>query len=103
MRIRVTKKNKEVLSICFLSFAVLPGVRAEIPTYGLEADEDIRLKKRLEKTMEDNISENYFKPVDKANLLNRYKGDRTKSGSKWFKMIFAFFVKSLFRKNLGFR
>uniref|UniRef100_A0AC34GPZ4 Kinesin-like protein n=1 Tax=Panagrolaimus sp. ES5 TaxID=591445 RepID=A0AC34GPZ4_9BILA len=62
--------------------SILPGVRAEIPSYGLEPDEDMRLKKRLEKTMEDNISENYFKPVDKTNLLNRYKGDRTKSGKK---------------------
>lgn len=65
----------------------------------------MRLKKRLEKTMEDNISENYFKPVDKTNLLNRYKGDRTKSGSKWLHKCIAFFVTSFFyrKNNFGFR
>lgn len=63
-----------------------------MPIYGVEPDEDVRLKKRLEKTMEENISENYFKPVDKTNLLNRYKNDRTKSGSKWLLICIALFV-----------
>ncbi|KAE9553381.1 hypothetical protein FO519_003391 [Halicephalobus sp. NKZ332] len=57
---------------------VTAGVRAEIARYQ-DLDDDLKLKKRLEQSLEENISENYFKPIDKNNLLNRYKNKTNKS------------------------
>lgn len=59
------------------STLVTAGVRAEMPRYQ-DIDDDVRLKKRLEQSLEENISENYFKPIDKNNLLNRYKNKSSK-------------------------
>uniref|UniRef100_A0AC34QTC9 Kinesin-like protein n=1 Tax=Panagrolaimus sp. JU765 TaxID=591449 RepID=A0AC34QTC9_9BILA len=60
---------------------VTAGVRAEISGYNHDVDDDFKLKKRLQQSLDENISENYFKQVDKNTLLNRYKNKNNRSSS----------------------
>uniref|UniRef100_A0A7E4UYI7 Kinesin-like protein n=1 Tax=Panagrellus redivivus TaxID=6233 RepID=A0A7E4UYI7_PANRE len=52
------------------------GARTDPRFFSHETDDDAILKRRLEESLVSNTSENYFKPVDKNNLLNRYKSSK---------------------------
>ncbi|KAK6752587.1 hypothetical protein RB195_003792 [Necator americanus] len=45
----------------------------------LHDDDSSRLRRKLAKSEEENIANNYFKPIRQSNVLNKYRGDHNRS------------------------
>uniref|UniRef100_A0A914EIT8 Kinesin-like protein KIF17 n=1 Tax=Acrobeloides nanus TaxID=290746 RepID=A0A914EIT8_9BILA len=62
---------------------VMPAASAELNHFS-DTDEmdDSRLKKRLERSMEEDFVKSYFKQINKNDLINKYKSDKYQNNSQ---------------------